>query len=82
MITIIPKKTNIEITPKIQKSFIIDQQYADDTSWATTNKDTIEEIKSNVPKILTEKNLIVNEDKTEEYTISRTSDPEWKTVNI
>ena len=66
------------ITPKVQKTFTIEQQYADDTSWATTNKETIEEIKQTVPKILTNKNLIVNEDKTEEYIISRTSDPEWK----
>ena len=72
------KEDKYRITPKIQKSFIIDQQYADDTSWVTTNKDTIEDIKSKVPKILTEKNLIVNEDKTEEYTISRTTDTEWK----
>ena len=64
--------------PKVQKSFTIEQQYADDTSWATTSKDTIEEIKQIVPKILTNKNLIVNEDKTEEYSISRTSNPEWK----
>ena len=47
-------------------------------SWATTSKDTIEEIKQIVPRILTNKNLIVNEDKTEEYSISRTSDPDWK----
>ena len=66
------------ITPKVQKTFTIDQQYADDTSWATTSKDTIEEIKQIVPKTLTNKNLIVNEDKTEEYSISRTSDPDWK----
>ena len=60
------------ITPKVQKSYTIEQQYADDTSWATTNKEIIEEIKQTVPKILTNKNLIVNEDKTKEYVISRT----------
>ena len=48
-------------TPKVQKIFNIDQQYADDTSLATTSKA-----------------LIVNGDKTEEYSISRTSNPEWK----
>ena len=35
-----------------------------------------EEIKQIVPKTLKNKNLIVNEDKTEEYSISRTSDSE------
>ena len=64
------------ITPKGQKTFTIEQQYTDDTSWATTSKDTIEEIKQIVPKILTNKNRIVNEDKTEEYIISRNPDLE------
>ena len=64
------------ITPKGQKTFTIEQQYTDDTSWATTSKDTIEEIKQIVPKILTNKNRIVNEDKTEEYIISRNADLE------
>ena len=66
------------ITPIVQKTFTIEQQNADDTSWATTNKEIIDEIKQRVPKILTNKNLIVNEDKTEEYVISRTSNLEWK----
>ena len=68
---------NKKIT-KVQKAFTIEQQYADDTSWATTNIKIIEEIKETIPTILTNKNLIVNQDKTEEYTISRTSNTEWK----
>ena len=68
---------NKKIT-KVQKAFTIEQQYADDTSWATTNIKIIEEIKETIPTILTNKNLIVNQDKKEEYTISRTSNTEWK----
>ena len=66
------------VTPKVQKAFTIDQQYADDTSWVTTNKTIITEIKQTIPTILTNKNLIVNQDKTEEYTISRNSDTDWR----
>ena len=66
------------VTPKTQKAFSIDQQYADDTSWVTTNRNIIEEIKQKIPPILTSKNLIVNQDKTEEYTISRNSNTDWK----
>ena len=68
------------ITPKNQKSYLIEQQYADDVSWITTSNDAKEEIKTTVPAILTNSNLIVNSDKTEEYSISRTtSDDSWKT---
>ena len=69
------KKT---ITQKKQKSYILEQQYADDISWITTSSKATEEIKQTIPQILTERNLIVNADKTEEYEISRTSDQEWK----
>jgi len=45
---------------KVQKAFTIEQQYADDTSWATTNIKIVDEIKQTIPTILTNKNLIVN----------------------
>ena len=66
------------VTPKVQKAFTIEQQYADDTSWATTNNNVITEIKQTIPTILTNRNLIVNQDKTEEYTISRNSNTDWR----
>ena len=50
---------------KVQKAFTIEQQYADYTYWATTNIKIIEEIKQTIPTILTNKNLIVNQDKKE-----------------
>ena len=64
-----------KILPK--NSINIDQQYADDISYATTNSATRENIKMTVPKKLKKRNLNVNLEKTEEYTISRTAD-DWK----
>ena len=64
--------------PKSQNNFCIAQQYADDTSWITTEKHIKDNIKSKVPPVLKARNLLVNEDKTEEYTVSREGDTEWK----
>ena len=64
---------------KTQKEYIIDQQYADDISWITTNINAKEYIKNTVPETLTNKNLLVNQEKTEEYTINRKSNQDWKT---
>ena len=64
---------------KIQKAYTIDQQYADDISWITTSKTVTENIKNTIPTVLTERNLIINQDKTEEYSINRNSDDQkWK----
>ena len=57
---------------------IIDQQYADDTGWASTSKHKTEVIKKSIPQTLKDKNLNVNETKTEEYTIKRNEDEAWK----
>ena len=46
--------------------FLIEQQYADGTSWVTNIKTVKESMKSNAPSELKRKNLIVNEDKTED----------------
>ena len=50
-----------------------DQQYADDISWITTNKNAKEYIKNTVSNALIDKNLLVNPEKTEEYSINRSS---------
>ena len=54
----------------------IDQQYADDTGWAATNPDFIQYIKKTIQARLQTRNLGVNVDKTEEYTVSRNSSEE------
>ena len=73
--TKLDKKVKID---KNQKEYLIDQQYADDISWITTNKNAKEYIKNTVPNALTDKNLLVNPEKTEEYSINRTSNQDWK----
>ena len=60
------------------KEFTINQQYADDISWASTNINTINNIKDTAPTILKERNLQVNEDKTELYTIGKDKEEKWK----
>ena len=57
---------------------MIDQQYADDISWITNKEERKNEIRKQVPPILKEKNLQVNDSKTEEYEIKRGGDENWK----
>ena len=57
---------------------IINQQYADDISWLTNMETVKESLKKEVPSILKEKNLQVNETKSEEYVIKRGEDESWK----
>ena len=66
------------ITSKGNCGFLIEQQYADDASWATNKKTVKESVKSNVPSELKRKNIFVNEDKTEDYCVHRTGDQSWK----
>ena len=69
-------------TPKGQHQLLIDQQYADDISWATENKEVKDSIKEEAPPILRSKNLIANDDKTEDYEISRNSSQEWRKCKL
>ena len=62
------------------KRISIDQQYADDTGWATRDREEVRAIKQIAPKKLKEKNLGVNESKTEEYEVKWKGDDEWKTA--
>ena len=76
----ISKKVKI---PKSQKDFLLDQQYADDISYATTNKEVKNSIKEETPDTLKRKNLLVNNDKTEEYEIHRNSkNKEWQKCKL
>ena len=56
----------------INKTFdILDPQCADDISWVTNGPYyQIEDIKKKIPSKLAERNLIINEDKTEEFTVT------------
>jgi hypothetical protein len=63
---------------KTDPYFMIDQQYADDVSWVANNKHKIEHIKKIIPNKLKERNLIVNESKTEQYVIKRNGETNWE----
>ncbi len=64
--------------PQVQP-FILNQQYADDIGWMSVAKYQTDAIKKEIPNKLRARNLMVNEAKTEEYTIKRNGDNEWKT---
>ena len=67
-----------ELSNKADHKVIINQQYADDISWITNMEVVKENLKKEVPSILKEKNLLVNETKSEEYVIKRGGDESWK----
>ena len=75
------RPSNTKIDKKgtwIKNDLSIDQQYADDISFISTNRGKIDTIKSKIPKKLKERNLNVNESKTEDYTIKKNGDTSWK----
>ena len=54
--------------------FLLDQQYADDISWGSTEEKDLQLIEKVVPELLKKRNLLVNESKIEKYKISRNSE--------
>ena len=63
-------------------NFCLDQQYADDISWGSTEEKDLQLIEKVVPEVLKERNLLVNESKTEKYKISRNSEQDWKECKL
>ena len=62
-----------------ENGLLIDQQYADGAGWVAVNaKHRTEKIKERVTAQLSKKNLQVNKTKTEEYTIKRNGQTDWK----
>ena len=66
----------------IEEELNIDQQYADDISYLTDAPHIHEHHKSTVPQTIKERNLLVNNEKTEEYEISRTGSDDWKKCRL
>ena len=60
------------------QQFTLDQQYADDIGWASTQNSIIDHIEQEIPTILEDRNLQINATKTERYAISRHSNDDWK----
>ena len=59
-------------------SFTVDQQYADDIGWASTAEHIIENIEITTTEKLKERNLLINQSKTEKYNIKKDGDDSWK----
>ena len=72
---------NYAKTP-LNDDFCLDQQYADDISWGSTEEKDLQLIEKVVPEVLKERNLLVNESKTEKYKISRNSEQDWKECKL
>ena len=57
---------------------VIPLQYADDICWLAMNcPHSIENVKRNIPEQLEKRNLLINQDKTEEFTIRKGGDESW-----
>ena len=74
----VPSHIEDHMYSKLNSLLMIDQQYADDVSWITNNTVIKENLKKEVPTILKDKNLKVNEGKTEEYQIGKGESDDWK----
>jgi hypothetical protein len=57
---------------------MIDEQFADDISWLSTSKDKLADVKKSVPQKLQLRNLKINSKKTEEYSVRKDGNDEWK----
>ena len=62
--------------------FAINPQYADDITWALTAKDRLDHILNTIPNKLKERNLPINESKTEVYNIEQKGNKAWKECKI
>ena len=66
----------------IDEHFALCQEYADDNSAITTDKNKIDDIKKVVHSELETRNLCVNKTKTEEYEIKRNRNESWKEYKL
>ena len=73
-----PHREDHNYCKNVNTNILIDQQYADDISWIANDVKEIQDLKREVPLILEDKNLIVNNTKTEEYEVVRGGDDKWK----
>ena len=74
---------NIVTDPSRSNSYFeISPPYADDRAWASTAKHRIDHIKETIPGKLEERNLRINESKTEGYSIEQKGNEAWKECNV
>lgn len=68
--------------PEEMDDITLELQYADDISKISTDKENIEQTLQELPHKLAERSLIINQDKTEQYEISKTSSDKWKKCKL
>ena len=76
------EKNNDEEIQQTESEIILEQLYADDISELSSNEQYLENKLEQLPKLLAENGLLINHDKTEKYTISRTSETTWKKCKL
>ena len=64
---------------KIDTHIVIDQQYANNIGWASTDNEESVKIKDTVPQILKYRNPFLNESNTEKHTVEQIDREQWKT---
>ena len=69
---------NLKVAQKIDYTFSVGQEYADDCSAGSTNSKLIDELEEQLPRDLADSGLGVNRDKTERFSISQNCDATWK----
>ena len=62
--------------------FLLDQQFADDISYGSTLKSEIDKIEENTSKDLKNRNLHINHNKTERYTVCKGNKDEWRKCKL
>ena len=76
------KSPLVEVEQENQNEIFIDQQYADDISQIATKEQHINNTLEAYPTKLAERGLLINQEKTEQYTISRTGNQDWKKCKL
>ena len=74
-------KSTLKNKRPFEPAFTIEPKYADDITWATTSENVIKTVKDSIPSKLRTRNLIINEDKTEEFMITN-KEQEWKDCKL
>ncbi len=70
------------LIPEERVDFEINPCYADDTTWATTLRQRLEQVKQETPNLLKNYNLMTNKEKTEQFTIERNGETDWKKCKL
>ena len=65
-----------------EPAFLLEQQFADDISFASTSTSEIDRIQKETSSDLAKRNLQINDSKTERYSIERGGNTDWKKCKL